>query len=496
MSRDPARLWRERVRERTGEAMAAGDRPPWEARSLLHRLWETTGLLALICSLLVCCSFGSLAAALRADTAPGTSVSSGAPATLAGEDWTQYRFDIRGSGMNPENLISSATIGGLTPRWSLSGYKYFAATPAVVGDTVYLASMQSLYALDLRTGAVRWRFDDPFTTDRSFPFISSSVAVNTALHLAYFGDPAARVIAVDIRTGKAVWTVQLDKSDGVHAHIWSSPLLVNDKLYIGVSSTFGVPCVRGNIVALDQATGAVAWTHFTVPEGILGGSEWSSMSANPERHEVIATTSNPCTSHHTAGQEDSIIGLDWDTGQLVWQYQALSYDDCDCDFGQGAADVQYHGREYIVAGNKLGTIYGLVRDPSGGAPRLAWKVPALPGVFSPPTYGNGLVFVPAGPPLDQSCRYGAVYAIHVETGQLAWRACTPEQNLHSPSALSGDVLFVAIQNSLVAYEASSGRILRTFALSGPSDTVWGGVAVSHGYVLVDTTAGHLYAFSL
>jgi polyvinyl alcohol dehydrogenase (cytochrome) len=463
-----------------------------ETRTFLRRVWEATGLLTLICSLLVCGAFGSLAAALRAHTEPSASVRAGVTDTLTGEDWAQYRFDISGSGMNPEQLISSATIGELTTRWSLGDLGAIAATPTVVGDTVYLASVRSLYAFDLRTGAVRWRFDDPFTPDRPFPYISSSVAVNPALHLAYFGDPAARVIAVDTRTGQAIWTVHVGSSEG--DHIWSSPLLVNDKLYIGVASPFDVPCVRGSIVALDQATGAVAWTYFVVPEGILGGSVWSSLSANPERREVIATTSNPCTSFTMTGQEDSIIGLDWDTGKLLWQYQALAYDDCDCDFGQGAVDAQYQGREYIVAGSKLGTMYGLVRGPSESAPRLAWKLTEQPLVFSPPTYGDGLVFVPAGPPLDQSCRYGAVYAIHVESGQVAWRACTPAPIIYSPSALSGDTLFVAYANSLVAYEASTGKILRTFAINGAE--VWGGVAISHGYVLVGTPTGHLYAFSL
>jgi outer membrane protein assembly factor BamB len=473
--------------------MVAGDGRPRDARarSLLRRLSETPGLLALICCLLVCSAFGSLAAALHANTARSTGPLVGATESLAGEDWTQYRFDVRGSGTNPEHLVSSANIAQLTQRWSRSGYGVFAATPAVVGDTIYLAGMSSLYAFDLRTGAVRWHFDDPFTAKTYIPFISSSVAVNTALHLAYFGDPAAYVIAVDTRTGKAVWAVHLDKSAG--AHIWSSPLLVNDKLYIGVASNLDDPCVRGSVVALNPATGAIIWTYYVVPEGALGGSVWSSLSANPERREVVVTTSNPCPSHTMQGQEDSIIGLDWDTGKLAWQYQALAYDDGDWDFGQGAVDARYQGREYIVAGNKLGTIYGLVRNPSGGSPRLAWKLPEQPQVFSPPSYSNGLVFVPAGPPLNQSCQFEAMYAIHIDSGQIAWRACIPTL-VYSPSALSGDVLFVAYTNTLVAYEANTGRALRTFTLDG--SPVWGGVTVSHGYVLVDTSAGRLYAFSL
>jgi polyvinyl alcohol dehydrogenase (cytochrome) len=476
--------------------MVAGGRQPRGGGWLVYQLSGPTGLLALICASVLCSAFGVLAVCIGASLPQVSSLGSATPAPspqpsigepLAGNDWIQYRYDVNGTGANPEGLVSSATINELTLRWSLSGLGIFAATPAVVGDTIYVPNMHSLYAFDLRSGAVRWRFDAEATP---YPFINSSVAVDTALHLAYFGDPAARFYAVDTRTGKAAWSVVLDASTG--AHIWGSPLLVNDKLYIGVASHADNPCVRGSVFALEPATGAIVWTYYASPADLNGGGVWSSVSANPELHEVMATTGNPCSTHEAQGQEDSIVGLDWDTGKLLWKYQAIDYDDCDCDFGQGTVDAVYRGREYIVAGNKYGAIYGLSRDPSGGSPQLAWRVTARPGVASPPTYSNGLVFVPAGAPLDGSCRYGAVYAIHIDSGALAWRVCTGSQVL-SPSALSGDILFLGYTNMLVAYEASTGRMLRTFSINGTS---WGGVTVSHGFVLVDTAGGRLYAFSL
>src|SRR5262249_39124074 len=36
-----------------------------------------------------------------------------------GNDWTQYRFDLAGSGLNPENRITASNVAQLQLRWSV-----------------------------------------------------------------------------------------------------------------------------------------------------------------------------------------------------------------------------------------------------------------------------------------------------------------------------------------------------------------------------------------
>jgi outer membrane protein assembly factor BamB len=82
--------------------------------------------------------------------------------------------------------------------------------------------------------------------------------------------------------------------------------------------------------------------------------------------------------------------------------------------------------------------------------------------------------------------------IHVDTGKLAWRVCA---NAHvvSPSALSGDVLVISKMDQVLALDAATGKELGRFAVSG---LTFGGVSIAHGYVLVGTYAGKLFAYAL
>jgi polyvinyl alcohol dehydrogenase (cytochrome) len=411
-----------------------------------------------------------------------------------GDDWSQYRFDLQGTGSNPEDDITTNNVSQLALRWSVRTSADFASTPAVVDGVVYVTNGNSLYAFNQRTSIQLWRFD---ARPQRVATVSSSVAVDADLHLAFYGNPDARVYAVDIRTGHEVWTDQLSTAPG--AYVWSSPLVVNGKVYIGLSSHDDVPCVRGAIYALDESTGSIAWVHYTVPANALGGTVWSSIIANTNLHELIATTGNPCPEGPAFAESDSILGIDWDDGATLWQYQALAYDSCDCDFGEGAVDLVYQGQEYIIAGNKYGSVFALTRSPSGGTPQLAWSQRISGygyleqgGIFEPPTYGAGLVFVAGGPTLDGACTGGGLWAFQVQTGNEVWRACTSGQVV-GPAALTNGVLFVPQQNRLVAYEASTGQVLETFKQPGET---WGGVSISHGFVLDGTVSNTLYCYAL
>ncbi len=418
-----------------------------------------------------------------------------APSILPdGNDWTQYRFDLAGTGVNPESSFSSKNASLLRPRWVDHHFQAFESTPAESNGIVYIANGNSLYAFDLLTGSQVWRFDD---IPQHNATISSSVAVDPEAGLAYYGTPDARVYAVHTRDGTQAWMTQL--GDPAHgAFIWSSPLVVNHRVYIGLASKQDSPCVRGGVFALDAATGHIVWKHYMVPAGRLGGSVWSSLIAVPGKAELIATTGNPCPAGPSDAQQDAIVALNWNTGATLWQYTAVGYDDCDCDFGEGAVDFTYQGREYVVAGNKNGTVYA-VTPTSHGTVALDWsKQITTPGflgeggIFEPPTYSNGLLFVAGGPPLDGSCQRGKLYALRPNSGAIVWSTCTSGQVV-SPASATGDVLFVAQLDVLVAYQATTGRELWRAPQPGQA---WGGVTIARQSVIVGTVSGALYCYSV
>ena len=427
---------------------------------------------------------------------PGTGSLLPDPADLPpGKNWTQYRFDIDGTGTNPEPSISEQNIKQLTQRWESNSFAAIESTPAIVDGVIYVTSGNALYAFDVRTGAEIWQFnDDP----QKKLLISSSVAVDPQSHIAYYGTPEARVYAINTLTGTELWHMQL--GDPAHgANIWSSPLLVNSKLYIGLASDDDNPCVRGAVFALDPKDGHSIWIHYTVDANQLGGAVWSSLIARSAAHEIIATTGNPCPWGASFGQSDSFVALDWDTGETHWEYKALPSDNCDCDFGEGAVDFDYQGQEYLVAGNKFGKVYALKPPTADHGVELAWSLAitkpgflAAGGIFEPPTYRNGIVYMAGGPSLDGACRQGELFALQANSGAVLWSSCTAGQVV-SPSVIIGGVLLVAQDKKVVGYASRTGKVLWQAAYQG---LVWGGISVSRGFVVVGTVAGKLYCFSL
>lgn len=432
---------------------------------------------------------------------------SATPAPLpAGSDWTMYRADISGTGANTDGQITAANVAKLKTRWVnayVFGYHPFESTPAELDGVVYVSAGHSLHALDFYTGTELWHFDDVADEPST---LFSSVAIDPTTRLAYYGSPDGRIYAVNTVTHEGVWNVQLDRANK-GAFTWSSPLVTNSKVYIGLASHDDNPCVRGAVFALDPVTGTTLWTHYMVPAGTLGGSVWSSLSADPAEHAIIATTGNPCDEPPGSvqggisnAQQDAIVALDWNTGATLWQYTAVTNDQCDCDFGQGPVIFTTGGTEYVVAGNKAGIVYAL-NPPSQpqGSPHLAWQRQITlsgylgsGGIYSPPTYADGVVFFAGGPTVDGACGNGAIWALNATSGAVLWRQCTAAQVVGAAST-SGGVLFVAQQGILVAYATATGHVLWKASQPGPA---WGGVSIARGSVMSGSVAGKLYCYSI
>lgn len=451
----------------------------------------------------------------RANT-PQVTPTSGPTATATpppippGNDWTQYRYDTAGTGANPENVLTTANVSQLTSAWvtgGIFGGHSFESSPTVFQGVVYVANGDSLWALDLQTGKPLWHYlNDP---TEKLPQISSSVAIDTKTQIAYYGTPDTRVVAVSLKTHNRVWQTTLgDPNKG--GYIWSSPLLVNGLLYIGLASWFDHPCVRGSAYAFDPATGKQVWAHYMVPQGRLGGDVWSSIKVDPDEKAVIVTTGNPCDEAENAEvqggvsdyEQNAIVALDWNTGKSLWHYTAVQSDfNQDLDFGQGAVIFTYQGKKWIIAGNKKGVVYAVHPVAAGQQPPLSWSLTISNpgylgggGIYTPPTYADGMVFVAGGPTPDGACKQGALLGVHVTDGSVAWRQCTTGQVVGAP-AYSGGVLFVGQNKTIVAYNAATGKSLWHADING---NVWGGVVVSHGYLLVGSETGNsrMYAFAL
>jgi outer membrane protein assembly factor BamB len=419
--------------------------------------------------------------------------------SLPGNDWLEYRADAASTGVNGETIITPSNVASMTQVWKGDNHQAYMGGSAVVGDVVYVANGNTFFALDLHTGKALWTSSD---LPQKYGPISSTVAVDPQLGLAFYGTPDAQVYAVNIRTGQMAWhTILGDPSK--NGHIWSSPLVINNHVYIGLSSLDDQPCVRSGVFSLAEQTGAIAWSHYTIRAGRTGGGVWSSVDADPALHEILATSGNPCPIgpvNPTIDETDSFLALDWDTGQTLWQYTAFGNDDCDCDFGQGPVNFVYQGQPEVIGGNKNGFVYGL-RPPAtrSGTPTLLWKTQISVmgyykegGIYEPPTYLDGVAYIAGGPTPDGACTQGSLNAIRVTDGAVLWRVCTSGQ-VASASVLTEGMLFVAQYDTVVAYDITNGHTL--WSAKYLSD-VWGGLALAHGHLLVPLVSGNLICFAI
>ncbi len=128
------------------------------------------------------------------------------------------------------------------------------STPAVAGDLVVVGNRcYDLVAIRAATGEIAWK------RYLWFSWIESSAVVRDGV--AYVGSSdAASVGAFDVRTGRPRW--QAD----VFGWAWGQPVVTDDRVYAATSSQAGYPAGhKAGVMALDRASGRVAWRYEAKP---------------------------------------------------------------------------------------------------------------------------------------------------------------------------------------------------------------------------------------
>ncbi|MGE4095241.1 MAG: PQQ-binding-like beta-propeller repeat protein [Candidatus Binatia bacterium] len=156
------------------------------------------------------------------------------------------------------------------------------ATPVVVEEAIYVTdSGGKLWKLDRKSGKVMW-----FPSVSEYNGIAKSVVRTSVVvteGLVIFGDRnGANMIAIDAQTGERRWFPRLDEHPG--AQVTGSPIVVDERLYVGVSSNEGSKFVAdrnatsnfgGSLVALDIKSGQIVWRTWTMPDNGGRLDSWS-----------------------------------------------------------------------------------------------------------------------------------------------------------------------------------------------------------------------------
>ncbi len=297
---------------------------------------------------------------------------------------------------SPLKKINDGNVGNLGLAWfvDLPTNQNVETTPLMVDGVVYVTLPWSkVMALDAKTGKQLWLHD---------PKVAGAWNINLCCGVdnrgaaawngkIIFGTLDGRLIALDSRTGKQVWSTKSTPDERRYS-ITGAPRVANGMVFIG--SAGGEFDARGYVDAYDAETGKRLWRFWTIPgdpaKGFEnkamemaattwktpgwwtnggGGTVWDGITYDPATDLVIFGTGNgtPGDSvRRDAGGGDnlfmtSIVAVHAKDGSYAWHYQPTPWETWDYDTVQQLMlmDMQLDGqqRHVVMQASKNGFFY-------------------------------------------------------------------------------------------------------------------------------------------
>jgi outer membrane protein assembly factor BamB len=309
----------------------------------------------------------------------GGALLTGSPVIADGVAYVGIRDenDVKLGGVDAVDLETGRKLWHFAVPASVHG------TPAVADGIVFVPSLRgSLYAVDARTGKLRWKRDPE--PGRAYSYYSPAVAQGTVYwpHQTRGGKAGQGLLsAFDTRTGAIKWEAPMSgstMSDG-------TPAVADGRVYVGNETA-------DRVIAYDAATGVRLWT----ATARLGG--WQDAAPVAAGGRVFI------------GSNNRVIARDAATGGDLWQHQSPDASWIPQNATPSAPAVV---GETLYMGFPNGRVTAL--DVASGAVVWSVRLPGqayLGGVLSPPAVSGDTVYVGAN--------NGRLYGLDRATGAELW----------------------------------------------------------------------------
>jgi outer membrane protein assembly factor BamB len=280
-----------------------------------------------------------------------------------------------------------------------------------VAGSIVAYSDGLIFAFDRATGALRWTFgSDTILPGYAIPVTRGDTIFAGALR----GD----VYALDAATGHELWH---RPSVPAYPAAAFDPVLDDDQLFVGYGERGGVT-IRGGLAALDAATGEVQWYHDF--------AQYAPATESARCQGRVVVSSTTVFAWFESGD---IVALDRQSGALKWRRPGNAPGYRNSALARGVL--------FVTAND--GHLEGL--DPETGD--TLWTVPFLglgTVIYPLVTDGSIVYFTASG---------GHLAAIDPESGEAKWIVgpqTPPRLELNGTPAIGDSVLYVGGYNVLYA----------------------------------------------
>ena len=444
--------------------------------------------------------------------------------TLQGPMWNGWGAAETQDRFQPDPGLKAADVPRLKLKWAMAYAGTRNGQATVAGGRVFVTSASgAIYSLNAQSGCAYWRFDVPGGSRSS---ITIGKLPNGRYAAFLTGWTERTAYALDAETGKLIWKTRVDNQNEVQ--MTGSPVLHAGRLYIPVSSAEEAIAIddkyecckfRGAVVAVDAATGKVAWETFMGPEpkpfktnpkgvqmyGPAGAAIWGAPAIDAKRGAIYVTTGDSYTDI-AMDRAEAVVALDLKSGAIRWANQLTKGDNyiigcygpnprANCpspagpDYDFGVAPVLHtlkSGKQLILVGQKSSQVYALDPDAQG---KVVWEHRL--------SVGGPLGGVEFGPAADSANYYVGIsdiyvkdpkpglYAFRIADGELLWSAPGPKVACawtgpyctgaisQAVSAIPGVVFAGAMDGRFRAYDSQTGKVVWEVDTAAPVTTVSG-----------------------
>lgn len=430
------------------------------------------------------------------------------------ENWTSFGGTNNNHFSRPDAVFDVSGMGGAGMAWNIPA-PGVTGTPAIYDDVAYWwdigkSSEGTFHATKIADGSEVWARKFMRGSTGS-PFVDAT--------RVYMGDRDTTVRALNRMTGETEWETKV--SENINGQLWSSPVVVDGILIIGMAgkgtgSGVGATTEKlrnfgGAVIGVDAQTGKKIW-HFETTLAADGSKYgpgapvWSSPAVDPMRKHVYIGSGN---SYYAPASRysDSLLALDYSTtdpkGKLVWSkqftandnYTQMSPNGPDYDVGAAPTVFSVGGKDYVGVGDKGGSFYVLERDfkaDANGFNTIVWQKKlsrggTAGGVMAPAAFRDGVLFVAS----NDNQRSTILSALDAATGEPKWGPVNLPFITYGNILLTKDALLLGTSTGFAANTTQANVLAYRIDTGEPYPWRFplpqqhgGGMSISKGTLLV------------